>query len=59
MTVNTLFPQDLSAVGVKVSVTRNRSVLHILRALGKARHLLLLRVIPSLRMIPTMRMTKS
>ena len=40
--VSTLFSQNLSVLGVKVSITRNRSVLHILRALGKARHLLLL-----------------
>ena len=34
MVVSTLFPQDLSAVGVKVSVTWNKSVLHISRVLG-------------------------
>ena len=39
--VNTLFPQDLSALGVKASVTRSMSVLHTSRALGRARHLLL------------------
>ena len=38
--VSTLFPQDLSVLGVKASGTRNMSVLHISRALGKARHLL-------------------
>ena len=42
MVVSTLFSQDLSALGVKASVTRNKSVLHILRALGRVRHLLLL-----------------
>ena len=39
--VSTLFPQDLSALGVKASVILNMSVLHISRALGRARHLLL------------------
>ena len=39
--VNTLFPQDLSALGVKASVILNMSVLHISRALGRARYLLL------------------
>ena len=39
--VSTLFLQDLSVLGVKASVTRNISVLHISRALGRARHLLL------------------
>ena len=29
--VSTLFPHDLSVLGVKVSVTRNMSVLHISR----------------------------
>ena len=36
MVVSTLFPQDPSALGVKVLVTWNRSVLHISRALGRA-----------------------
>ena len=57
--VSTLFPQDISALGVRALVTRNRSVLHISRALGRARHLLLLSATPSLRMIPTIRMTES
>ena len=39
--VSTLFPQDLSALGVKASVILNMSVLHISRALGRARYLLL------------------
>ena len=42
MAISTLFSQNLSALGVKDSVTRNKSVLHISRALGRARHLLLL-----------------
>ena len=42
MAVNTLFLQDLSALGVKALVTGNRSVLHISKALDKARHSLLL-----------------
>ena len=42
MAVSTLFPEDLSALGVKASITGNKSVLHISRALRRARHLLLL-----------------
>ena len=39
--VSKLFPQDLSVLDVKASGTRNMSVLHISRALGRVRHLLL------------------
>ena len=39
--VSTPFPQDLSVLGVKASGTLNMSVLHISRALGRLRHLLL------------------
>ena len=39
--VSTLFSQDLNALGVKASVILNMSVLHISRALGRARYLLL------------------
>ena len=42
MAVNTLFHQDHNALGVKASVTWNKSALHISRPLGRARHLLLL-----------------
>ena len=38
MAVSTLFPQDPSALGVKASIIRNRSVLHI----SRVRHSLLL-----------------
>ena len=37
--VSTLFPQDLSVLGVKASTTWNMSVLRISRALGRVRHL--------------------
>ena len=36
--VNTLFPQDLSALGVKASVTWNKSVLY-LKSIGKSKAL--------------------
>ena len=39
--VSKLFPQDLSVLDVKASGTRNMSVIHISRALGRVRHLLL------------------
>ena len=39
--VSTLFSQNLSVLGVKISVTRNMSVLHISRVSGRVRHLLL------------------
>ena len=36
--VNTLFPQDLSALGVKASITWNKSVLY-LKSIGKSKAL--------------------
>ena len=41
MAVITLLPQDLSVLGVKASVTLDKSALRISRLLGRARHLLL------------------
>ena len=48
MAVNTLFLQNQSALGVKVSDTWNKSAQLISRPLGKARPLLLPWVIPNL-----------
>ena len=39
--ISTLFPQDLSVLGVKALGILNMSALHISRALGRVRHLLL------------------
>ena len=39
MAVSRLFPQDLSALGVKVSVTWNKIVLHISKSIGKSKAL--------------------
>ena len=59
MAVSTLFPPDQSVLVVKVLVTWNKSALRISRPLGRARHLLLFWMTPSLRMIQTIRMMES